>query len=314
MALGVRLARSLVYLLESGPRTATSSAPTCACGPHPPGHPLALSTEAAELYYERLGQNWERAALIKARAVAGDVAGGRGVPAALRPFIWRKHLDYAAIRDIHSIKRQINAHRGFGTMRVRGHDLKVGRGGIREIEFFAQTQQLILGGRVPELRCPRTSRPWRRSAERRWVDETAAARAGEAYRLLRALEHRLQMVADKQTQTLPERERELRAGRRVRRLRRPGEPSRTPCCAALHDRRAPLCGAVRGARPIWRRRQPGVHRHRRRPRHARDARRHGLQGPGRGLGPDPRLAPRPHPRHAQHPGARAADRAGARPA
>ena len=87
------------------------------------------------------------------------------------PFIWRKHLDYAAIRDIHSIKRQINAYRGFGTIRVLGHDLKVGRGGIREIEFFAQTQQLILGGReagaaaAADLR--RARRPGRAALGRR---------------------------------------------------------------------------------------------------------------------------------------------------
>ena len=81
--------------------------------PHPPGHPLALSIDDAELYYERHGQNWERAALIKARVVAGDRAAGDGFLRALEPFLWRRHLDYAAIRDIHSIKRQINAYRGY---------------------------------------------------------------------------------------------------------------------------------------------------------------------------------------------------------
>ena len=206
MAFCVRLARGLVYLLETKTKDGHVFRTDLRLRPHPPGHPLALSTDAAELYYERHGQNWERAALIKARVVAGDELAGADFLRSLVPFIWRRHLDYAAIRDIHSIKRQINAYRGFGTIRVRGHDLKVGRGGIREIEFFAQTQQLILGGRVPELRSPQTCAALAALAERRWVDEQAAAELTGAYRLLRCLEHRLQMVADRQTQTLPDHE------------------------------------------------------------------------------------------------------------
>jgi glutamate-ammonia-ligase adenylyltransferase len=206
MAFCVRLTRSLVYLLETKTKDGYVFRTDLRLRPHPPGHPLALSSEAAEIYYERHGQNWERAALIKARVVAGDAAAGERFLRTLVPFIWRKHLDYAAIRDIHSIKRQINAYRGFGTIRVLGHDLKVGRGGIREIEFFAQTQQLILGGRVPELRLSRTCEALSALTQRRWVDERAAAELIACYRTLRCLEHRVQMVADKQTQTLPERE------------------------------------------------------------------------------------------------------------
>ena len=206
MAFAVRLARSLVYLLETKTKDGYVFRTDLRLRPHPPGQPLALSSDAAELYYERHGQNWERAALIKARVVAGDeVAGGRFLKE-LSPFIWRRHLDYAAIRDIHAIKRQINAHRGFGTIRVLGHDLKVGRGGIREIEFFAQTQQLILGGRFAELRRSRTCAALRALAARRWIDETTATELIGAYRFLRDVEHRLQMVADRQTQAVPERE------------------------------------------------------------------------------------------------------------
>src|SRR6202007_1259944 len=106
--------------------------------------------------YESLGQNWERAAMIKARPLAGDLAAGAAFLADLRPYVWRKHLDFAAIQDIHSIKRQINAHRGGATVALGGHNVKLGRGGIREIEFFAQTQQLIWGGRFPELRSSQT--------------------------------------------------------------------------------------------------------------------------------------------------------------
>ncbi len=177
MALAVRAARAIVYGLENKSREGYVFRTDLRLRPHPPGHPLALSVDAAEIYYERHGQNWERAAFIKARVVAGDADAGNGFLRRLSPFVWRKHLDYAAIRDIHSIKRQINAHRGFGTIGVRGHDLKVGRGGIREIEFFVQTQQLILGGRHPELRDPRTLVALERLVEGRWVDGSAGAGA-----------------------------------------------------------------------------------------------------------------------------------------
>ena len=209
MSLAVRAARAIVYGLENKSREGYVFRTDLRLRPHPPGQPLALSVDAAEVYYERHGQNWERAAFIKARVVAGDKTAGNGFLRRLSPFVWRKHLDYAAIRDIHSIKRQINAHRGFGTIGVRGHDLKVGRGGIREIEFFVQTQQLILGGRHPELRDARTLVALERLVEGRWVDGNAGVELAMAYGFLRGLEHRLQMVADKQTQALPSRDQEL---------------------------------------------------------------------------------------------------------
>ena len=103
-------------------------------------------------YYESVGQNWERAALIKARACAGDLVTGEAILNGLAPFVWRKYLDFAAVADVQAMKRQINAYRGHGEIAVEGHNIKIGRGGIREIEFFAQTQQLIAGGRDPGLR------------------------------------------------------------------------------------------------------------------------------------------------------------------
>ncbi len=209
MAFAVHLARTLVYMLEQKTREGYVFRTDLRLRPHLPGHPLALSCEDAELYYERHGQNWERAAFIKARPVAGDVEAGAAFLDRLRPYVWRKYLDYAAIRDIHSIKRQIHAHRGFGQIRVLGHDLKVGRGGIREIEFFVQTQQLILGGRYPELRGRRTREVLAALAAGRWIEEEAARELDAAYLALRALEHRLQMVADRQTQLLPANETEF---------------------------------------------------------------------------------------------------------
>jgi glutamate-ammonia-ligase adenylyltransferase len=209
MAFAVRLTRALVHVLEHRTRDGYVFRTDLRLRPHPPGHPLALSIEDAEQYYERHGQNWERAALIKARVIAGDRSAGEGFLRALEPFLWRKHLDYAAIRDIHSIKRQINAYRGHGQIRVAGHDLKVGRGGIREIEFFVQTQQLILGGRLPELRAPGTCAALRALVDARWLESAIAAELIEAYRFLRGAEHRLQMLGDKQTHSLPVRPEQL---------------------------------------------------------------------------------------------------------
>ena len=122
----------------------------------------------------------------------------------MRPFVSRKNLDFAAIQDIHSIKRQIDAHRGGGRIAVEGHDIKIGRGGIREIEFFAQTQQLIWGGRLPELRVRSTCEALWRLAEAGRVDPATATALTADYRFLRRLEHRLQMVDDAQTHRLPD--------------------------------------------------------------------------------------------------------------
>ncbi|HVU19220.1 MAG TPA: bifunctional [glutamine synthetase] adenylyltransferase/[glutamine synthetase]-adenylyl-L-tyrosine phosphorylase [Rhizomicrobium sp.] len=164
---------------------------------------VAISTDAAEAYYEGMGQNWERAAMIKARACAGDPEAGAAFLKAIEPFVWRRNLDYAAIEDIHSIKRQIHAHGGHGRIAVAGHNIKLGRGGIREIEFFAQTQQLILGGRVPSLRQPATMDALDALCARGLVSEQTTNDLKHAYRYFRKLEHRLQMIEDEQTHTLP---------------------------------------------------------------------------------------------------------------
>ena len=164
---------------------------------------IAISTEAAESYYEEMGQNWERAAMIKARACAGDPKAGARFLAAVEPFIWRRNLDFAAIEDIHSIKRQIHAHVGHGEIAVAGHNIKLGRGGIREIEFFAQTQQLILGGRDPSLRAHGTVDALNALCARGHVSAESARELTKSYRFLRTLEHRLQMMEDEQTHTVP---------------------------------------------------------------------------------------------------------------
>ncbi|WP_229729260.1 bifunctional [glutamine synthetase] adenylyltransferase/[glutamine synthetase]-adenylyl-L-tyrosine phosphorylase [Agaricicola taiwanensis] len=172
--------------------------------PDPGSTSVAIPVEQALVYYETVGQNWERAALIKARCCAGDIAAGEAVYAELAPFIWRKYLDYAAISDIHAMKRQIHAHRGHGAIAIEGHNVKLGRGGIREIEFFAQTQQLVAGGRNPELRIKDTESALGALVEAKWISPEARDELVEAYWFLRGIEHRLQMIADEQTHVLPD--------------------------------------------------------------------------------------------------------------
>jgi glutamate-ammonia-ligase adenylyltransferase len=147
-----RLTRRLVRILQDRTEHGYVFRTDLRLRPDPGSTPLAIPVEAALRYYEARGQNWERAAMIKARPVAGDFAAGAAFLKDLQPYIWRKYMDYAAIADVHSIKRQIHAHKGLGEIAVKGHNVKLGRGGIREIEFFVQTQQLIAGGRFPELR------------------------------------------------------------------------------------------------------------------------------------------------------------------
>ncbi len=199
-----RLARNLVRILDERTADGYVFRTDLRLRPDPASTPPAISVEAALNYYESAGQNWERAAFIKARPVAGDRTAAAVFLAELTPFLWRKHLDFAAIQDIHSIKRQINAQRGGARIAITGHNIKLGRGGIREIEFFAQTQQLIWGGRLPVLRVSATCDALRALAQ---VGRIAASVADEmiaAYAFLRRDEHRLQMIDDAQTHSLPE--------------------------------------------------------------------------------------------------------------
>ena len=200
----VRLVRDMVKILSERTAEGYVFRVDLRLRPDPGATPVAISVGAAEVYYESLGQNWERAAMIKGRPVAGDIAAGRRFMAHLKPFVWRKHLDFAAIRDIHSIKRQIHAAKGGADIAVAGHNVKLGRGGIREIEFFAQTQQLIWGGRDPSLRLRPTIEAMNALVASGHVTRDAADDLADAYRTLRTVEHRLQMIADEQTQTLPE--------------------------------------------------------------------------------------------------------------
>ncbi|GGF31979.1 glutamate-ammonia-ligase adenylyltransferase [Aliidongia dinghuensis] len=198
-----RLARDLVKLLEERTVDGYVFRTDLRLRPDPASTPPAVSVAAAETYYGSLGQNWERAAMIKARPVAGDIPAGQAFLKTLGPFIWRKHLDFAAIRDIHSIKRQIDARHGAPAAGLAGHNIKLGHGGIREIEFFAQTQQLIWGGRVPTLRSPGTIETLEGLVATGRLADPIADDLAHAYRVLRRVEHRLQMIDDAQTHSLP---------------------------------------------------------------------------------------------------------------
>ncbi|WP_415920367.1 glutamine-synthetase adenylyltransferase [Tateyamaria sp. SN6-1] len=172
--------------------------------PDPSVTPVVISTGAAERYYESVGRTWERAAYIKARVCAGDIAAGETFLKELRPFVWRRHLDFAAVQDAHDMRLAIRAHKGTGgPITLPGHNMKLGRGGIREIEFFTQTRQLIAGGRDPDLRVRGTVEGLEHLARKGWVTGGQAARLSDHYRFARTVEHRVQMVQDAQTHALP---------------------------------------------------------------------------------------------------------------
>lgn len=201
--LAVRLAQLIVCALQEITVDGYVFRTDLRLRPDPASTPIAVSLDAAEHYYQSVGQNWERAAFIKARACAGDVEAGNAFLASLTPFIWRRHLDYAAIADVHSIKRQIlAAHKG-GALDTGFFDVKLGRGGIRDIELFAQTQQLILGGRDKALRRRRTIEALAALRDAGHVEGGAEATLVDAYRLYRAVEHRIQMLGDQQTHRTP---------------------------------------------------------------------------------------------------------------
>lgn len=205
----VRMVQQYVRLMEERTADGYGFRTDLRLRPDPFSTPVILSTHAAFSYYESVGQNWERAAYIKARPIAGDVAAGKAFLDELRPFVWRKYLDYGAIQDIASIKRQIDhRHSGLGES-LMGHNVKLGDGGIRDIELYVQTQQLIWGGRMPILRCAPTMHALEALTEQKIITQQACARLQSAYPKLRRIEHAIQMVRDQQTHQLPEREEEF---------------------------------------------------------------------------------------------------------
>ncbi|MBT0957115.1 bifunctional [glutamine synthetase] adenylyltransferase/[glutamine synthetase]-adenylyl-L-tyrosine phosphorylase [Alphaproteobacteria bacterium KMM 3653] len=171
--------------------------------PDPSVTPVCVAMEAAERYYESIGRTWERAAHIKARPCGGDLEAGAAYLDRLRPFVWRRHLDFAAIEDAHAMRQAIRDHKGLYGATLEGFDMKLGRGGIREIEFFTQTRQIIAGGRDESLRVRPTMLGLDRLAAKNWVTQETADLLKDHYIAHRTVEHRLQMVNDAQTHALP---------------------------------------------------------------------------------------------------------------
>ena len=179
--------------------------------PDPSSTPLAVSARTAERYYNSTALTWERAAFIKARPVAGDRDAATEFLARMKPFIWRKQLDFTAVGEIRDIRKQIEEERGGGQVAASGHNVKLGRGGIREIEFLAQVQQLLWGGRLYSLRDRSTCSTLLALVDVGKLSAHAAEELIDSYRFLRTAEHRLQMIDDQQTQMLPEARKEFAA-------------------------------------------------------------------------------------------------------
>ncbi len=209
-AVFTRLTRDVCTLMETRDADGYVFRTDLRLRPDPAATPPAVSLAAALAYYESMGENWERAAMIKARPVAGDRALGERFLREIRPFIWRRHLDFAAVADIRAMKRRMDDHHATAlasaadpVLRVAGHDVKLGQGGIRGVEFATQTMQLVWGGRTPALREPTTDGALEALVAAGHVARTTADELLDAYRFLRRVEHRLQMVADRQTHSLP---------------------------------------------------------------------------------------------------------------
>ncbi|NHO32136.1 bifunctional [glutamine synthetase] adenylyltransferase/[glutamine synthetase]-adenylyl-L-tyrosine phosphorylase [Acetobacter fallax] len=220
----IRMTSDLVRLMEARDANGYVFRTDLRLRPDPSATPLAVSMPAAISYYESLGQTWERAAMTKARPVAGNIALGRDFLRIIHPFVWRRTLDFALIDDIHDMKAKIDRHRKPGRTGLAGltdsclndadadvrwllgHNVKLGEGGIREIEFVAQAMQLVWGGRTPNLRDRTTLGALRTLTRSGHMPREDAETLARAYRLLREIEHRVQMRADQQTHQLPETE------------------------------------------------------------------------------------------------------------
>ena len=200
----VRIGRRMIEILQKRTAEGYVARVDLRLRPSAEVTPIALSVNAAISHYESSALSWERAAFIRARASAGDVALGERFLSAIQPFVWRRSLDFGVIDEIREISARIRDHYAQGARLGPGYDLKRGRGGIREVEFFTQIQQMIHGGRDPSLRAPATldALAALQSADR--LDAADAAALGETYRVLRTVEHRVQMIEDAQTHLLPQ--------------------------------------------------------------------------------------------------------------
>ncbi|HEX6605200.1 MAG TPA: bifunctional [glutamate--ammonia ligase]-adenylyl-L-tyrosine phosphorylase/[glutamate--ammonia-ligase] adenylyltransferase [Sphingomicrobium sp.] len=199
----VRVGRRVIELLQKRTAEGYVQRVDLRLRPSPEVTPIALPVNAAISHYESSAVPWERAAFIRARACAGDLALGRRFLEAIDPFVWRRSLDFGVVDEVRQISARIRDHFTRGASFGPGFDLKRGRGGIREVEFFVQIEQMIHGGRDPSLRAPATLDAIEALVDAGRLDSAAAQDLASAYRLLRTVEHRVQMVDDAQTHLLP---------------------------------------------------------------------------------------------------------------
>src|SRR6185437_3353871 len=199
----VRIGRRLIELLQKRTEDGYVQRVDLRLRPSPEVTPIALPVDAAISHYESSALPWERAASIRARAAAGDIALGERFLDSIQPFVWRRSLDFGVIDEVRQISARIRDHFAQGAQIGAGYDLKRGRGGIREVEFFAQIQQMIHGGRDPSLRSPATLDAIEALRAAGHLDPSVADELATTYRLLRTIEHRVQMIDDAQTHLLP---------------------------------------------------------------------------------------------------------------
>jgi [glutamine synthetase] adenylyltransferase / [glutamine synthetase]-adenylyl-L-tyrosine phosphorylase len=197
--------------------------------------PAVLSLSAALQYYERAGRTWERAAWVKARGVAGDDSLASALLHGLEPFLWRRSLDFGAVDALRALKAEIDL-RG----KASADDVKLGPGGIREVEFFAVALQLLHGGKLPPVRVGPTLQALRRLAEAGLLTQRDADALSDGYLFLRRVENRLQMVEEQQTQRLPTGEKD-----RLRLARTLGLPSAETLEAELKRHRGFIASAFK---------------------------------------------------------------------
>ena len=162
---------------------------------------LACSLRSAEIYYESWGQTWERSAMLKARPVAGEISLGEEFLKTIRPFMYRKFLDFAAIEEIRAMKKRIDASIARDDQLLT--NLKLGTGGIREIEFFIQALQLINAGKAESLREKNSLSALKKLQAAKLISAVEEERLRKAYIFLRTVEHRIQIYQERQTHTLP---------------------------------------------------------------------------------------------------------------
>jgi glutamate-ammonia-ligase adenylyltransferase len=199
----VRIGRRLIELLQKRTEDGYVQRVDLRLRPSPEVTPIALPVNAAISHYESSALPWERAAFIRARAAAGDIALGQRFLDAIQPFVWRRSLDFGVVEDVRQISARIRDHYSEVAKIAPGFDLKRGRGGIREVEFFVQIQQMIHGGRDRSVRAPATLDAIEALRAAGHLEEGVADELAETYRLLRTVEHRVQMVEDAQTHLLP---------------------------------------------------------------------------------------------------------------